>query len=141
MSAVLLAPVIAALAVTAAAAVLAVQRSSQRRMVGRLAPAGAGRGTRILAFTGESCTVCHVAQRPALSRLRDDLPDVEVTEIDVASEPETARAYGVMTLPTTVVLDAGGRISAVNTGFATEATLRGQVAMARTGDRRASMRR
>ena len=127
----LLAPLMAALALAVVAAVLALQRASQRRMIGRPAPAGAGTSPQILAFTGESCTVCHVAQRPALSRLRAGIPDVEVTEIDVAREPEAARAYRVMTLPTTVVLDSGGRVSAVNTGFATEAKLRAQVAAAR----------
>lgn len=127
----LLAPVIAGLVLAAAAAGLAWQRSSQRRIVGRRGPVAAGRGPRILAFTGESCTVCHVAQRPALARLRAELSDVEVTEIDVAREPGTARAYRVMTLPTTVVLDAEGRVRAVNAGFATEALLRGQVSAAR----------
>lgn len=122
----------AALAVAFIAGLLALQRASQRRMIGRLAPLPDGTGPQILAFTGQSCTVCHVAQRPALSRLRADIPDVEVREIDVAREPETARAYRVMTLPTTVVLDADGRVTAVNTGFATEALLRTQVAVART---------
>lgn len=128
MNPVLLAPVAAMAVVVLLALGLRLQSVSQRRLVGRRAT-GARHGVpHILAFTGASCTVCHVAQRPALARLRSDLTDLEVTEIDVAVQPETARAYRVMTLPTTVVLDAEGRISAVNTGFASEDLLRRQVA-------------
>jgi hypothetical protein len=89
----------------------------------------------ILYFTGENCTVCHVAQRPAISRLREAITDLAVREIDVAADPQTARTYRVMTLPTTVVLDRLGRAVAVNAGFASDAVLRSQVEAARaSGD-------
>lgn len=127
----LLAPVLALLAVGAAAFALRVQRSGQRRhLLGSGATATPGEAD-ILYFTGENCTVCHVAQRPALTRLRTSIPDLAVREIDVAAEPEAARAYRVMTLPTTVVLDPLGRAVAVNAGFAGHAVLRAQVEAAR----------
>ena len=131
MTAVLIAPLVALLVIGVAAAVLALQRSSQRRLVGRPAPAGRGVTPDILYFTGENCTVCHVAQRPALRRLGELVADLDIKEIDVALDPEPARAYRVMTLPTTVVLDAAGRVSALNAGFAAEALLRSQVEAAR----------
>ncbi len=129
---VLIAPLAALVILGLAAAALALQRSSQMRLVGTAVRGTAG-ATRhdILYFTGESCTVCHVAQRPALERLRALLGDVEIHEIDVAREPALARNYRVMTLPTTVVLDATGRTAALNAGYASELVLRDQVQAAR----------
>jgi hypothetical protein len=132
----LVAPLVALLLVGAAAVALRVQRSGQRRHLLRGAsapvpPAAAD----ILYFTGKNCTVCHIAQRPAISRLREAITDLAVREIDVAADPQTARTYRVMTLPTTVVLDRLGRAVAVNAGFASDAVLRSQVEAARaSGD-------
>jgi hypothetical protein len=140
----LLAPVIALVVLAAAAAALAVQRGWQRRLVGT-APPGArpggagGEVPDILYFTGATCTVCHVAQRPALMRLRELIDDVAIREIDVALDGEAAQLYRVMTLPTTVVLDAEGRMSAVNAGFATESVLRDQVRAARASSARSAV--
>ncbi|HEX4755353.1 MAG TPA: thioredoxin family protein [Candidatus Dormibacteraeota bacterium] len=128
----LLAPIAAAAAIAIVAGVLRLQRSSQRRLLGRVAPAGCGGTADILYFTGENCTICHVAQRPALRRLHEAITDLQVTEIDVGVDPQAARAYRVMTLPTTVVLDARGRVSALNAGFVGETLLRTQVEAART---------
>ncbi len=134
----LIAPLAALVLLAAGAALLAMQRWWQRRLLGRevlgVASVAADRPD-ILYFTGENCTVCHVAQRPALRRLRELLSDVAVREIDVARDPSLARRYRVMTLPTTVVIDGGGRTVAVNVGYASEAALRDQVEAARTSDR------
>jgi thioredoxin-like negative regulator of GroEL len=43
---------------------------------------------------------------------------VSVVEIDASSEPELAQRYQVLTVPTTIVLDATGQAHAVNYGFA-----------------------
>ncbi len=85
----------------------------------------------ILYFTGENCTICHVAQRPALGWLRSLLEGVSIREVDVARDPDAARRYRVMTLPTTGVLDPDGRTAAVNTGYTSEIALRDQVEAAR----------
>ena len=132
----LIAPLAALVLLALAVAVLALQRRRQRRLVGAVlldsAPAG-DRIPDILYFTGEHCTTCHVAQRPALQRLRGVIKDVAIREIDVAVDPRSARTYRVMTLPTTIVLDPAGRTTAVNAGFAAETVLRDQVMAARTG--------
>ncbi len=133
----LIAPLAALVILAAAAGVLTLQRWWQRRLLGTTvlgSAAGVVGDDRpdILYFTGENCTVCHVAQRPALRRLRSLLSDVTIREIDVARDPATARRYRVMTLPTTVVLDEGGRTVAMNVGYASEAALRDQVEAART---------
>jgi hypothetical protein len=73
---------------------------------------------RILAFSSDDCVQCHRMQTPALRRVLDARPDVMVEEIDAPSTPELTRRYSVLTVPTTVVLDAAGRARAVNYGFA-----------------------
>jgi hypothetical protein len=132
----LIAPIVAALVLALGAGALSVQRARQRHLVGSVVlgtavSPGTGRVPDILYFTGENCTICHVAQRPALQRLRELVEDVAVREIDVALDRTSARAYRVMTLPTTVVLDPSGRATAVNAGFAAESVLRDQVVAAR----------
>lgn len=134
MATVLIAPLAAVVMLAAAWAVLALQRRSQRRLVGIAVRGTVVSGAErldILYFTGENCTVCHVAQRPALGRLRSLIGDVVIREIDVARDPAAARRYRVMTLPTTVVLDPGGRTVAVNAGYASETALHEQVRKAR----------
>jgi thioredoxin-like negative regulator of GroEL len=50
-----------------------------------------------------------------------------VREVDVAAEPTLAQRFKVMSLPTTVVLDADGRARAVNAGFAPAPVLQRQL--------------
>lgn len=84
---------------------------------------------RILAFSSADCTQCHRLQRPALRRVQDALGEttVEVVEIDGPSSPELTKRYNVLTVPTTVVLDATGRARAINYGFANAQKLLSQV--------------
>jgi thioredoxin-like negative regulator of GroEL len=126
----LLAPLIAIAAVGAVALMLGVQRGGQRRLVGSIVETvgPSGRLPSILYFTGEACTICHTAQKPALRALAAGIdPGIDIREIDIAVEPELARLYRVMSLPTTIVLDAAGQVTDVNVGFATGETLRRQL--------------
>lgn len=84
---------------------------------------------RILAFSSEDCAPCHRLQRPALRRVLDARGEtrVEVIEIDGPSSPELTKRYNVLTVPTTVILDASGHARAVNYGFANAQTLLRQV--------------
>jgi len=92
------------------------------------APAAPAAGIRILAFSSEDCSPCHTLQRPALNRLLGERQgQVSVVEVDAASSPELTRRYGVLTVPTTVVLDASGKAHAVNYGFAPAGKLLAQV--------------
>jgi thiol-disulfide isomerase/thioredoxin len=132
MTLVLLAPLIAALAICGAALALREQQRRQRSLIGRVVqphpaePLGAA--PTVLFFTGEACTICHTAQRPALDLLAEEWRErVEVREVDIAVEPELARRYRVMSLPTTIVLDAGGQVTAINAGFASADRLRDQL--------------
>ena len=43
---------------------------------------------------------------------------VRVIKVDAARQPEVARAFGVLTVPSTIVLAPTGQVVAVNQGFA-----------------------
>jgi thioredoxin-like negative regulator of GroEL len=126
----LLAPLIAIAAVGAVALLLRLQRGGQRELVGSVVEAVGTRGRlpSILYFTGEACTICHTAQKPALRTLAAGIdPGIDIREIDIAAEPELSRRYRVMSLPTTIVLDAAGQVTDINVGFASGEVLRLQL--------------
>jgi hypothetical protein len=83
---------------------------------------------RILAFSSEDCSQCHTLQAPALMRIKESFGDkVAVIEVDAPHQPELTERYRVLTVPTTVVIDAVGQAHAVNYGFANAQRLRQQV--------------
>ena len=134
MTLVLLAPLVALVIVGAASYALQMQRRGQNRLVGHVVDADAPRGVAMLAdpsilyFTGVNCSVCHVAQKPALASLPERLGrTVSIREVDVAEDPALARSYRVLTLPTTIVLRPDRSIAAINAGFAPADTLRRQL--------------
>ena len=84
----------------------------QRRQV-RVAPAGQ---PTILYFRSDSCAGC-VGQRSMLSQLQTDYGSrFALRQIDADREPETAAAYRIMTLPTTIVADSSGAVRHINYG-------------------------
>jgi thioredoxin-like negative regulator of GroEL len=84
----------------------------------------------VVAFSTPSCAACHTAQRPALAQLESRAEGaVRVIEVDAAERPEVARKFGVLTVPTTAILDTGGRLTAVNNGFATSDRLAEQIGL------------
>ena len=133
MTLLLLAPVIAIAVVGATAFALQLQRRGQRRLIGTVIehaapPPSPVDEPSLLYFTGVHCSVCHVAQRPALLSLQERLGGVlRMREIDVADDPALARKYRVLSLPTTIVLRADHSVAAVNTGFAGADTLERQL--------------
>ena len=129
----LLAPLIALVAIAAVALILRAQQGGQRMLVGSVVERSRVGSSlpSILYFTGASCTICHTAQTPALARLADDLGGGAVIhEVDVADQPDLARRYRVMSLPTTVVLTPDGTVAAVNVGFASADRIREQLTTA-----------
>lgn len=71
----------------------------------------------LLYFTTPTCVPCRTVQRPAIERLKQVAGDrLQVIEIDAESQPELARQWGVLSVPTTFVLDAQGKPRHVNHG-------------------------
>jgi thioredoxin-like negative regulator of GroEL len=82
----------------------------------------------VVAFSTPSCAACHTAQKPALTRLEAQAGGtVRIVEVDAAAQPEVARSFGILTVPSTAVLDGEGRVLALNQGFASTERLAGQL--------------
>jgi thiol-disulfide isomerase/thioredoxin len=71
----------------------------------------------IVYFTTPDCAPCKTVQRPALNRVTQLLGErLEVVEIDASQRPDLAKIWGVMSVPTTFLLDARGEARFVNNG-------------------------
>jgi thiol-disulfide isomerase/thioredoxin len=70
-------------------------------------------------FTTPTCAPCKTIQWPAIEHVRSLLGErFQIVEVDAAARPEVARRWGVMSVPTTFVLDARGKARYVNNGIA-----------------------
>jgi thioredoxin 1 len=70
-------------------------------------------------FTTPDCAPCKTIQRPAINRVSSLLGEkLEVVEINAYEQPDLAKTWGVMSVPTTFVLDARGEARYVNNGVA-----------------------
>ncbi|HSL46507.1 MAG TPA: thioredoxin family protein [Anaerolineales bacterium] len=70
-------------------------------------------------FTTPDCVPCKTVQRPAIERISSMFGEgLEVIEINAYEQPDLARRWGVMSVPTTFVLDARGEARYVNNGVA-----------------------
>ncbi len=82
----------------------------------------------ILYFTSPMCVPCHTQQRPAIRQLERELGDrVQVIEVDALEYAEAASRWGVLSVPTTFILDRQGRPRKINYGVAGADKLRHQL--------------
>lgn len=73
----------------------------------------------IVYFTTPDCAPCKTIQRPALYKLSGLMGDkLQVIEIDATERPDLAKQWGVMSVPTTFLLNASGEARYVNNGVA-----------------------
>ena len=71
----------------------------------------------IVYFTTPDCAPCKTVQRPALEKLIALLGEkLHVVEIDATERPDLAKTWGVMSVPTTFLLDSHGKARYVNNG-------------------------
>lgn len=126
--------VLAALTLVIVVSTLAIRAWNTRRIRGLLQrsdPLSAlgiepdGRPT-LITFSTPSCAACHQAQAPA-ANTATRLLNARHIEVDAAVQPHVARAFGVLTVPSTAVLTKEGRLAAVNQGFAPTAKLVEQI--------------
>jgi thiol-disulfide isomerase/thioredoxin len=82
----------------------------------------------IVYFTTPTCIPCKTQQMPALNRLQQELGEaVQIVQVDATEDPDAAQRWGVLSVPTTFVLDAMGTTRAVNHGVAETDKLRQQL--------------
>jgi thiol-disulfide isomerase/thioredoxin len=82
----------------------------------------------ILYFTTPTCVPCKTTQRPALARLQERLgSSIQVIEVDASQRPELADYWGVLSVPTTFIIDSKGRPRRVNHGVASAEKLHMQL--------------
>lgn len=83
----------------------------------------------ILYFTAPNCIPCKSTQRPALQRLADQIGDaVQIIEVDASEQIKLADYWGVLSVPTTFVIDAKGKPQQINHGIALTDKLLNQLA-------------
>lgn len=68
-------------------------------------------------FTTSTCVPCKTIQRPEIAKLESILgTKIQVLEIDATERPQVASRWGVMSVPTTFLIDPRGRLRHVNHG-------------------------
>ncbi len=73
--------------------------------------------TTLVYFTTPTCVPCKTIQRPAIQKASQILGDtLQVLEIDASEQPEMAQRWGVLSVPTTFVIDPGGEVRHINHG-------------------------
>ncbi len=72
---------------------------------------------KVVYFTTPDCAPCRTVQRPAIQRLKQTLGEqLDVVEINAVEQPDLARQWGVLSVPTTFILDRQGKPLHVNHG-------------------------
>lgn len=80
-------------------------------------------GPTVVHFSAPWCGPCDRVRR-VVEQVCDDLGDVAHVEVDLDANPETARRYSVLSLPTTLIFDADGRQRYRTSGVPSSADLR-----------------
>jgi thiol-disulfide isomerase/thioredoxin len=73
----------------------------------------------VLYFTTPYCMPCKTVQRPALAELQSRLGEqIQVIQVDALERPHLADYWGVLSVPTTFIIDSHGEPRQVNHGVA-----------------------
>lgn len=71
----------------------------------------------ILYFTTPTCAPCKTIQRPAIQQVQETLgSEIQVIEVDASKRMDLADEWGVMSVPTTFILDENGQPRQINHG-------------------------
>ena len=85
----------------------------------------------VVAFSAPYCRDCHTLQEPALARLEQHLSQrVSVKSLSALDYPDLVEQLGILTVPSTVVIDARGTVRHLNLGYTSDTKLREQLAQA-----------
>ncbi len=106
------------------AAYLLFQSWQRSRATSAFAPTGK---PTVLYFRSDACAPC-VTQARFIEQVQGRFGDrVTVEKIDADRERERADRFGVFTVPTTLVVDAGGQVRHANYGLVAPAKLTAQI--------------
>ncbi len=90
----------------------------------------------ILYFTTPDCIPCRTLQAPALQALLNEYnAHLQVIEVNAAASPKIADYWGVLSVPTTFLIDPLGQPRRVNNGVASGEKLREQLEEIKNGHR------
>lgn len=104
------------------------RRAMRRPAIDLLTNFGAGDCALVLAFTTDDCAPCKTVQHPALEALEQLYPGRLVyREVDAVRSSDLVQRFGILTVPSTVVIGPGGEVRAINHGTATAERLATQV--------------
>ncbi|MCX6040280.1 MAG: thioredoxin family protein [Caldilinea sp.] len=124
--------IVAAIALAAALLYALWRHWQQRQLQGlqetppTLPPSVQGGKPAVLYFTTQECAQCRLQQTPILAQLQARL-DVAVHKLDAIEQRALADLYGIMTVPSTVVLNPELRPVAINQGVAPLQKLQRQI--------------
>jgi len=83
----------------------------------------------IVYFWSPGCHPCRNAQKPVLERMVEEYGEenLRLISYNVDESSDVAKAWGVMTIPTTFIVDQNGEVLCANNGLATEGMLHRQL--------------
>ena len=83
----------------------------------------------IVYFWSPHCHSCRNAQKPILERIAEEYGEkyLRLISYNVDESADIAKAWGVMTIPTTFIIDQSGEVLFVNFGLATGGVLHRQL--------------
>lgn len=103
---------------------------SLRRSTLRVQQSGSNGRVSLLYFSGPNCAQC-AAQEAVIHDIQTAEPSVEFASYDASVDIAIASQVGVMSVPTTVIIDEAGRVHARNGRFVKADLLRRQLAAAK----------
>ena len=85
----------------------------------------------VVTFSTPACVTCRTVQEPALQQVALGFgASLRLIHVDIGESPGAARAFKVLTAPSTAVFDVEGRLQHLNQGFASAELLQAQVSAA-----------
>jgi thiol-disulfide isomerase/thioredoxin len=82
----------------------------------------------IILFSSPTCTPCKTVQKPVIERILSKMGNsLQFLEIDASLQPDLANEWGVVSVPTTYLVEPSGKSRFVNFGLVNEKKLTEQL--------------